>query len=60
MYQFHYDYTLKTFNARLLLTDTDSLICETEDDNVYENCFKDKNLFDFSGYPKDFVYTKKC
>ena len=26
MYQFHYDYVLKTFNAKLLFTDTDSLV----------------------------------
>ena len=43
MYQFHYDYVLKTFN-------------EIEDSNVYDQCFKDKHLFDFSGYPKDSVY----
>ena len=24
--------------------------------NVYEQCFKDKHLFDFSGYPKDSMY----
>ena len=56
MYQFHYGYVLKTFNGRLLFTDTDSLVYEVKDDNVYEKCFKDKNLFDFSGYPKDSVY----
>ena len=28
MYKFHYDYVLKTFNANLLLTDTDSLVYE--------------------------------
>ena len=31
-----------------------SLIYENR--NVYEQCFKDKHLFDFSGYPKDSVY----
>ena len=29
MYQFHYDYVLKTFNAKLLFTDTDSLVYES-------------------------------
>ena len=48
---------LKTFeSAKLLFTDTDSLVYEINDDNVYEQCFKDKDLFDFSGYPKDSVY----
>ena len=56
MYQFHYDYVLKTFNAKLLFTDTDSLAYEIKDDNVYDQCFKDKHLFDFSGCSKDSIY----
>ena len=56
MYQFHYDYVLKTFNAKLLFADADSLVCETKDGNVYDQCFKDKRLFDFSGYPKNSAY----
>ena len=56
MYQFHYDCVLKTFNAKLLFTDTDSLVYEINDSNAYDQCFKDKHLFDFSGYPKDSVY----
>ena len=57
MYQFHYDYVLKTFgNVKLLFTDTDSLVYEIRGDNVYEKCFKDRELFDFSGYPKDSIY----
>ena len=57
VYQFHYDYVLKTFkSAKLLFRDTDSLVYEINGDNVYEQCFKDKDLFDFSGYPKDYVY----
>ena len=56
MYQFPYDYVLKTFNARLLFTDTDSLVYEIRGGNVYEQCFKDRGLFDFSGYSKDSVY----
>ena len=51
MYQFHYDYVLKTFNnAKLLFTDTDSLVYEIKGNNVYDQCFKDKHWFDFSGY----------
>ena len=57
MYQFHYDYVLKAFdNVKLLFTDTDSLVYEIKDENVYEQCFKEKELFDFSGYSKDSVY----
>ena len=57
MYQFHYNYILKTFeNAKLLFTDTDSLVYEIKGGNVYEQCFKGKHLFDFSGYSKDSVY----
>ena len=57
MYHYHYHYVLKTFNeTKLLFTDTDSLVYEIKGDNVYEKCFKDKHLFDFSGYPKDSVY----
>ena len=56
-YQFHYNYVLKTFDkAKLLFTDTDSLVYEIKSGNVYEQCFKDKHLFDFSGYSKDSVY----
>ena len=56
MYKFHYDYVLKTFNVRFLFTDTDSVVYEITDSNVYEQCFKDRDLFDFSGYPINSVY----
>ena len=58
MYQFHYDYVLKTFNdVKLLFTDTDSLVYEIKNSNVYDQCFKDKHLFDFSGYLKNSHYS---
>ena len=48
MYKFHYGYVLKICNsAKLLFTETDSLVYEINGRNVYEQCFKDKNLFDF-------------
>ena len=57
MYQFHYDYVLKTFDdVKLLFTYTDSLFYEIKGGNVYEQCSKDKHLFDFRGYSKDSVY----
>ena len=56
MHKFHYDYALNTFNKKLLFTDTDSLVYEIKDKSVYEQCFKDNELFDFSGYSKDSIY----
>ena len=56
MYQFHYDYVLKTFNnVKLLFTDKDSLVYEIKGKNVYEQCFLDRELFEFSGYSKDSI-----
>ena len=56
MYQFHYNYVLKTFDAKLIFIDTDSLVYEIKGGNVYYQRFKDKHLVDFSGYPKDSIY----
>ena len=47
---------MKTFDVKLLFTDTDSLIYKIRGGNVYEQCFKDKKLFDFIGYSKGSVY----
>ena len=40
----------KKFNAELLITDTDSLTYEIKLENVYEEFFKWKELFDFRIY----------
>ena len=56
MYKFHYDYVCNKYDAKLLFTDTDSLVYEINSKNVYEQCFKDKELFDFSGYPIESKY----
>ena len=53
MYDFHYKFIKKNFNAELLFTDTDSLTYEIKSENVYEEFFKWKDLFDFSNYSKD-------
>ena len=37
----------------MLFTDTDSFTFEIKSDDVCEEFFKYKNLFDFSNYPKD-------
>ena len=53
MYDFHYNFIKKNFNAELLFTDTDSLAYEIKPKNVYEKFFKWKNSFNFSNYSKD-------
>ena len=53
MYDFHYNFIKKNFNAELLLTDTDSVTYEIKSENVYEKFFKWKDLFDFSNYSKE-------
>ena len=50
---FHYNFIKKKFDAESLFTDTDSLAYEIKSENVYEEFFKWKDLFDFSNYPKD-------
>ena len=39
-----------------MLTDTNSLVYKIEAENVYEDFYKDKELFDFGNYPKDSKY----
>ena len=56
MYKFHYDYVCNNFDGRLLFTDIDSLVYEINSDSVYEQWFKDKDLFDFNGYQNNFDY----
>ena len=53
MYNFHYNFIRKHFDAEFLFTDTDSLTYEIKSEDVYEEFFKHKHLFDFSNYPKD-------
>ena len=53
VYDFHYNFIKKNFNAELLFTDTDSLTYRIKSENAYEDFFKWKYLFDFSDYSKD-------
>ena len=53
MYDFHYNFIKKHFDAELLFTDTDSLTYQIKSKDVYEEFFKHKHLFDLSNYPKD-------
>ena len=53
IYDFHYNFIKKNFDAELLFTDTDSLTYEIKSESIYEEFFKWKDLFDFSNYSKD-------
>ena len=62
MYDFHYRFIKKCFDAELLFTNTDSLTYEIKSEDVYEGFFKYSHLFDFSNYltdPKFFDETNK-
>ena len=56
---FHYSFFEKRFDAELLFTDIDSLAYEIKSENVYEEFFKHKHLFNFSNYPKDSKFFDK-
>ena len=43
MYDVHYNFIKKHFDAELLFTDTDSLTYEIKSEDVYENVFKHKH-----------------
>ena len=47
---FFFTTLLKDFDAELLFTDTDSLTYQIKSEDVYEEFFKHKHLFDFSNY----------
>ena len=51
MHEFHYKDIKSKFDVKLLFTDTDSLVYEIKIEDVYEDFYQDKNLFDFSDYP---------
>ena len=52
MYDFHYNFIKKHVDAELLFTDTESLTYEMKPEDVYEEFFKYKHLFDLSNYLK--------
>ena len=53
MYEIHYKYIKRKYDAKLLFTDTGRLVYKFEIKDVYEDFYGNKNLFDFSDYPRD-------
>ena len=55
MYDFHYNYIKEKYgsNAKLLFTDTDSLIYNIRTEDIYKDFCADKDKFDFSVYNKN-------
>ena len=53
MYDFHQNFIKKNFDDELLLADTDSLTYEIKSENIYEEFFKWKDLFEFSNCSED-------
>jgi len=62
MYRFYYDYLKPKYGDRcsLLFTDTDSLCCQIETQDLYHDMSKDMDLFDTSNFDQDhYLYSKK-
>ena len=62
MQDFHYNYIKSKYGdkAEVSLTDTDDLIYKIETENIYENLYKDKELFNFSNLSKRFKILQWC
>ena len=58
MYNFHYNYIKEKYNnrAKLLFTNTDSLTYEIEAEEVYNDFWNDKDMFDNSDYLESSPY----
>ena len=54
MYDFHYNFIKKKYGdrAKLLFTDTDSLCYHIQTDDVYQDLYNHKDMFDNSDYSK--------
>ena len=61
MYDFHYNYIKNKYRekAKLLFTDTDSLMYEIETKDAYKDFWNDKDKFDNSDYPESSPYFDK-
>ena len=51
IYKFHYEHVKNKYDAKLLFTDTDSLVYEIKEKDIYKECFDDRELFDSRDYP---------
>ena len=60
MSDFHYSSIKKHVDAEFLFTDTDSLTYEIKSENIYEEFFKHKHLFNFSNYPKNSTFSDQA
>ena len=56
MYKFHYKCIKRKYNAKFLFAGTDSFVDEIETEDVYEDFYENKSLFDFSDYPQDLKF----
>ena len=58
MQEFQYNYMKNKCEnkAEMLLIETDRLMYKIKAENVFEDFHQDKDLFDFSNYPKDSKY----
>ena len=56
LYKFHYEHVKNKLDAKLLFTDTDSLVYEINGANVYQVSYSDKHFFEFSNYPVNSKY----
>ena len=53
LYDYHWKAIKRKFDAKLLFTDTDSLIYEIKTKDIYEYFYEDKYSHDLSNYPED-------
>ena len=57
MYDYHYSYIKRKFDAKFLFSDKDNLTYELKTkEDIYGFFHKDKDLFYFSNYPKDSIF----
>ena len=54
MYNFHYQHIKKKYDkgVQLCFSDTDSLLYEIKTEDIYKDMEEDKEMYDFSDYPK--------
>ena len=58
MYKFHYEYIKNKYsvNSRLLFTDTDSLMYEMKNKDIFEDFSKYEEMFDFRNFSSKSKY----